>query len=74
MLTRFRPAVLVLSCLVLAVLLTGCWASWNAWRFRVASAHVTALIVVFWGIVLAAEQLLPRIGYAAVDAVWSCAA
>lgn len=55
-----------------AVLVSGCWASWTAWRARVAAAHVTALIVVFWGIVLAAEQLLPRIGYAAVDAAWKC--
>lgn len=55
-----------------AVLVSGCWASWSAWRARVAAAHVLALIVVFWGIVLAAEQLLPRIGYAAVDAAWRC--
>lgn len=55
-----------------AVLISGCWASWSAWRARVAGAHVLALIVVFWGTVLAAEQLLPRIGYAAVEAVWRC--
>lgn len=55
-----------------AVLVAGCWASWSAWRARVAVAHVLALMVVFWGIVLAAEQLLPRIGYAAVEAVWRC--
>jgi hypothetical protein len=59
---------------IAAVLLSGCWASWTAWRARAAAAHVTALIVVFWGIVLAAEQLLPRIGYAAVDAAWKCGA
>lgn len=57
-----------------AVLVSGGWASWSAWRARVAAAHVVALIVVFWGIVLAAEQLLPRIGYAAVDAAWRCGA
>lgn len=55
-----------------AVLVSGCWASWTAWRLRSAAAHVVALIVVFWGIVLAAEQLLPRIGYAAVEAAWKC--
>ncbi len=55
-----------------AVLVSGGWASWSAWRARVAAAHVLALIVVFWGVVLAAEQLLPRIGYAAVDLAWRC--
>lgn len=55
-----------------AVLVTGCWASWNAWRLRAAVAHVIALVVVYWGVVLAAEQVLPRIGYAAVEASWRC--
>lgn len=55
-----------------AVLVTGCWASWNAWRLRAAVAHVIALVVVYWGVVLAAEQVLPRIGYAAVAASWRC--
>lgn len=55
-----------------AVLVTGCWASWNAWRLRAAVAHVIALVVVYWGILLAAEQVLPRIGYAAVEASWRC--
>jgi hypothetical protein len=31
-----------------------------------------SFILLFWGIVLAAEQLLPRIGYAAVTAGWRC--
>ena len=58
---------------IAAVLVSGAWASVTAWRARVAVAHVLALIVMFWGIVLAAEQLLPRIGYAAVGAAWRCA-
>ncbi len=57
---------------VAAVLVTGCWASWNAWRLHSAVAHVIALVVVYWGVVLAAEQVLPRIGYAAVEASWRC--
>jgi hypothetical protein len=54
------------------VLVAGAWASVWAWRLRAAAAHVLALIVVFWGITLAAEQLLPRIGYAAVTQEWRC--
>ncbi|MBX7119428.1 MAG: hypothetical protein K1X31_10560 [Gemmatimonadaceae bacterium] len=57
---------------VAAVLISGFWASWTAWKVRVAVAHAVSLLVVFWGIVLAAEQLLPRIGYATVEAAWRC--
>ncbi len=57
---------------VAAVLVTGGWASFSAWRVRVAAAHVVALVVMFWGTVLAAEQILPRIGYAASSAIWTC--
>ena len=57
---------------VAAVLVSGGWASIMAWRSRVALAHLLALVVFFWGIVLAAEQVLPRIGYAAIEASWIC--
>lgn len=57
---------------IAAVLVAGGWASVSAWRVRVAAAHVLALVVFFWGVVLAAEQILPRIGYAALPAIWSC--
>ena len=54
------------------VLVAGGWASFSAWRVRAAAAHVLAHLVMFWGIVLAAEQVLPRIGYAAMSATWVC--
>ena len=57
---------------VAAVLVSGFWATWSAWRLHLAVAHALSLLVVFWGIVLAAEQLLPRIGYEAVEAAWRC--
>lgn len=66
-----RPLYLYLGA-VGAVMLGGAWAGVWAWRLRSATAHVVSLIVVFWGIVLVAEQLLPRIGYAAVTGVWRC--
>jgi hypothetical protein len=56
-----------------AVMLAGGWSAVWAWRVRAATAHVLALIVIFWGIVLAAEQILPRIGYAATELAWRCA-
>ncbi len=57
---------------VFAVIIAGAWASVEAWRMRIASAHVVALVVAYWGIVLAAEQILPRIEYAAESAAWVC--
>jgi hypothetical protein len=59
---------------ILAVLVAAGWAGVEAWRGRVASAHLVSLIIGFWGIVLAAEQVLPRVGYAAATAEWSCSA
>lgn len=54
------------------IMLTAGWLMIDAWRMRRPVAHVAALVLAFWGIVLAAEQLLPRIGYAAQVAVWQC--
>lgn len=57
---------------VAMVILGGGWAAITAWNLRVGLAHVISLIVVFWGLVLAADVLLPRIGYAGQEAVWQC--
>jgi hypothetical protein len=57
---------------VTTVILAGSWVALASWRRRNACAHVLALLLTFWGIVLAAEQLLPRIGYAAERAAWQC--
>lgn len=57
-----------------AVLLAGGWIAFEAWNLRSGPAHVVALILVFWGLVLAAEQALPRVGYAAEAASWRCRA
>ena len=57
---------------VATVMLTGAWIAFASWRLRSAAAHVLSLILFFWGIVLAAEQVLPRIGYAEEQASWQC--
>jgi len=57
---------------VLVVLLTAGWAAVAAWQMRNAAAHTLALVAGFWGIVLAAEQILPRVGYAAEARTWGC--
>jgi hypothetical protein len=57
---------------VAMVLLAGGWIAIASWRLRDEVAHAASLILFFWGLVLAADQLLPRIGYAAVEAGWRC--
>lgn len=59
---------------VAMVLLAGGWIAFESWRLRNGPAHIVSLILLFWGIVLAGEQLLPRIGYAADPARWRCPA
>jgi hypothetical protein len=57
---------------VFTVLLAASWVGIATWKLRSAAAHILSLILFFWGTVLAAEQLLPRIGYAADEATWEC--
>ena len=57
---------------ILVVMLTGAWIAFASWNLHSGVTHILALILFFWGIVLAAEQLLPRIGYAPNEASWRC--
>ncbi len=45
----------------------GIWVATHSWRHRLPRIHVLALIVALGGLVLIAAELLPRVGYAAVD-------
>jgi hypothetical protein len=57
---------------ILVVLVMAGWGFIASWRHRMAVAHIAALVMGFWGVLLAAEQILPRIGYAANEATWMC--
>jgi hypothetical protein len=63
---------------VSAVTIGGLWSSVWTWRHRTARAHVLSLLLVVWGLLLGALEVLPRIGYARPDAArplgWSCQA
>ena len=56
----------------------GVWTAVWTWRHRSGRAHVLALLLVVWGIALAAIEILPRAGYAVPTperpAAWSCGA
>ncbi len=45
----------------------GLWSSVWTWRHRTPRAHVISLLLVVYGITLAAVEILPRVGYAKAD-------
>ena len=61
---------------VATLIIAGGWSALWTWRHRTAKAHVLALAIVLWGIVLASVEILPRIGYgpATLDRprIWTC--
>jgi hypothetical protein len=58
------------------VVLAGAWSAIWTWRHRTARAHVLSLLIVVWGLVLGAMEILPRTGYAIPTpdhpAAWRC--
>jgi hypothetical protein len=57
---------------VLAVGASGVWSAVWTWRHRAARAHTLSLLLVAWGLILGATEILPRIGYARAALPWSC--
>ncbi|HEX8946315.1 MAG TPA: hypothetical protein VF785_24470 [Gemmatimonadaceae bacterium] len=61
---------------VAVVVASGVWSSVWTWRHRAAKAHSLSLLLILWGLVLGAVEVLPRIGYAKPDlrhpAMWVC--
>ena len=54
----------------------GVWSAIWSWRHRSGRAHTLSLVLIVWGLVLGAMEILPRVGYAAPSlerpATWSC--
>jgi hypothetical protein len=63
---------------VSVVTVGGLWSSVWTWRHRTARAHILSLVLVAYGLVLGAMEILPRTGYAKPDAArpvgFSCVA
>jgi hypothetical protein len=53
---------------ITVVTVGGLWSSVWTWRHRTARAHVLSLLLVVYGLVLGAMEILPRAGYAKPDA------
>lgn len=58
------------------VVVAGGWSSIWSWRHRSGQAHVLSLLLIVWGVILGATEILPRVGYAIPDAqhpaIWMC--
>jgi hypothetical protein len=54
------------------VMATGTWIAIASWSRRHVPSHVLALLLILWGIALAAYEILPRVGYAALRWTWQC--
>ena len=50
----------------------GLWVATIAWRERLPMTHGLSLLLVLAGLALLELQIMPRTGYAKVDAAWSC--
>lgn len=57
---------------VAAVLAAGIWSSLSSWKRHLGVAHWLSQLLIIWGLVLAAREVLPRVGYAKVVGVWIC--
>ena len=59
---------------VAMVVVSAGWGSVFAWKNRMPMAHAVSQILLLWGLMLGAGQVLPRVGYAKELATWRCVA
>jgi hypothetical protein len=60
---------------ITTVALGGLWIAALSWHHRMPVTHALSMIVVVWGMAMAAREILPRAGYAKPDAMrtsWRC--
>jgi hypothetical protein len=58
------------------VMAAGVWSAMWTWRHRSAAGHTLSLLLILWGGILGAREVLPKLGYAipseAHPASWMC--
>lgn len=54
------------------VSVAGVWSAISSWKRRLGLAHTLSILLVLWGLVLAAREVLPRVGYAKTDVPFFC--
>jgi hypothetical protein len=54
------------------VAMAGVWAATRSWRRRMAAAHVTALLIVAFGLALLTNEIIPHAGHWSQPDAWLC--
>jgi membrane protein YdbS with pleckstrin-like domain len=49
------------------IVVGGLWVAFTTWRYRLPKMHTFSLLIVLTGLILIAAEVLPRVGYAAID-------
>jgi hypothetical protein len=57
---------------VTAVAASGVWSAVWTWRHRAGRAHTLSILLIAWGLILGATEVLPRVGYAKLALPWAC--
>jgi hypothetical protein len=57
---------------IATVIVAGLWSAVSSWNRRLGFAQFLSLLVLLWGLTLAAREVLPRTGYAREMRTWSC--
>jgi hypothetical protein len=57
---------------IATVIVAGVWSGVSSWHRRLGLAHFLSLAVLLWGLILAAREVLPRVGYAKASRAWTC--
>ena len=51
----------------LVIIVGGLWVAVSTWRARLPKMHIFSLLIALAGLILVVIEILPRVGYAAVD-------
>ena len=51
----------------IVIVVGGVWVAFTTWRYRLPKMHTLSLFIILAGLILIAAEVLPRVGYAAVD-------
>ncbi len=51
----------------IVIVVGGLWVAFTTWRYRLPRMHTLSLFIILFGLISIAAEVLPRVGYAAVD-------
>ena len=57
---------------ITTLIVAATWSALASWKHRQGFAHFLSVLLLIWGLGLAAGAVLPRIGYAGQQGLWLC--